>query len=695
MFKWVHISDLHIRNIGNHNENQLREKLPNYLRETIGRVDALLLTGDFRYAKDSKGDVTYASNVIKNLASALSLDLNKVFLVPGNHDLDRDEIRTAVLEANITQYDKKRGTFPEKFLSTFISGFSFFEEIETVLGHHATIKTRDNIHYVEHLEQVDLLLLNTSITAGRDDERGTLLLGTQYLEHALRKLRPDMPTIMIGHHGHSFLDADELKTVSLRLQEHNVKLYLCGHEHALWYETFGQGVQQYTAGCIYDDNGNVDIGFSVGQLDNQNNVSIDFHQWDSGYGRWSVRQKTDKEFSIGPDKKGNVLCAATEQREFILPEKYRMLSMKKYPFTLNGHTLLGNRGRDGIKYYWKKNGDCVESIAFNKRLCEPDPKHENEDQNISAYTISTSFGCILAASNQQCRFCETGSRHFRGFLSAEEIAMQAIFMASYDANCLSFPEVRNHKREFAFMGQGEPGLNYPAVREAIRLIDEAMAEINQTVHRYIISSCGITTFIPALIDDIKNGYFKNRVSLHFSLHGSGSTRATLMPIDTEYRYQDFIRCCKDFYKAEEEHFGQAAKIGVGLLMFKNFIPAVKAGETTPESTTLDIKQLEAILSELDPEIFRIDLSDFNQTSVTEQSVEMSNEEARALLTYAESLGFEAKIFSSFGQDRHSGCGMLKSEYLNVSPDGKTTRRKYENSLELLHYVINKDYIVHQ
>lgn len=691
MFKWVHISDLHVRNIDNHNEGQLRKKLPEYLSKQIGKVDALFLTGDFRYAKDSNGDIEITTDLIKELATALSVNLDKVFLVPGNHDLDRDEIRTALLEANARQYDKAVGVFSEKFLEKFVSGFSFFNKLEQALMHPSSINTRENIHYVEHLEHVDLLLLNTAITAGRDDERGTLLLGTQYLEQALSKLRPDKPVIMLGHHGHSFLDADELKKVSLMLQEHNIKLYLCGHEHALWYDSFGQDVRQYTSGCIYDDGGKTDVGFTSGHLNEHNTVSVEFHHWDSEFNTWGSRQKTDKEFSIGPDKKGAITDTATEQREFVLPENYRKLSIKKYSFTLNGHTLLGNRGRDGIKYYWRKNGDCVESVAFNRRLCEPDLKHENEDQNISAYTISTSFGCILSASNQQCRFCETGSRHFKGFLSAEEIAMQAIFMASYDANCPSFPEVRNHKREFAFMGQGEPGLNYPAVREAIRLIDRAMAEINQTVHRYIISSCGITTFIPTLIDDIKNGVFKNRISLHFSLHGSGSTRANLMPIDSEYGYQDFIRCCKMFYEAEKEHYGEASKIGVGLLMFKKFIPAVKAGETTPESTTLDVTQLKEILKELDPQVFRIDLSDFNHTSVTESSEEMSNEEAQILLKCAEDLGFEAKIFSSFGRDRHSGCGMLKSEYSNVSPDGETTQKNYKKSLELLHYVLNKEH----
>lgn len=687
MFKWVHMSDLHIRETDNYNESKMREALLEYLQKN-GPVDALFLTGDFRYAKESQGDPEAIAKYIKNLAETLQVSAKNIVCLPGNHDLDRDEVRTALIEANIKRYDIKKGMFSDQFISHFKKGFSFFDQLGRQLGNQILVEDSDDIHFVKHLDKVDVLVLNTALTAGRDDERGTLLLGTQYVNEAVKQLRSQKPVIALGHHGSSFLDAEEFKQISMVLNDHKVSLYLCGHEHALWHETCGQNLHQVTAGCIYDDNGKINIGFTTGTLDDDNKVQIQFHQWDSDHSTWQYLEDKLGSFLIGPYKRGQKRSTPSlEKINFTLPTEFAAIPRKQYAFALNGHTLIGGRGRDGIKYYWKKNGDKVESVAFNHRLCEPDLKHEADDMNISAYTLSTSFGCVLSSSNQQCRFCETGSRIFKGFLSAEEIAMQAIFMANYDADCPSFPEVRNHKREFAFMGQGEPGLNYPAVRESIRLIDRAMEEIGQTVHRYIVSSCGITTFIPSLIEDIKRDTFRNKVSLHFSLHGIGKTRTDLMPIETEYSYQDFIHCCEDFYRVEKEKFGVVDKIGVGLLMFKKFVPSVRAGEVAPESTTLDTEQLVMILNELNPEVFRIDLSDFNHTSVTEQSEEISNEEAHELLACAESMGFEAKIFSSFGRDRHSGCGMLKSEYLDVTPDGETTRKKYAESLDLLHYAL--------
>ena len=94
--------------------------------------------------------------------------------------------------------------------------------------------------------------------------------------------------------------------------------------------------------------------------------------------------------------------------------------------------------------------------------------------------------------------------------------------------------------EFAYMGQGEPGFNYPAVRQSILLTDCAMSKIDQNVSRHIISTCGIYDFIPSLISDISCGCFKNKVTLHFSLHAIDSERDVLMPVNKEYNYKKFI-----------------------------------------------------------------------------------------------------------------------------------------------------------
>lgn len=202
---------------------------------------------------------------------------------------------------------------------------------------------------------------------------------------------------------------------------------------------------------------------------------------------------------------------------------------------LVGYSLIGGRGQDGIRYLWRDNlGNTTESAAFNNRIKTP---LVGEDQTItSAYTSSVSYGCNLQNMNCSCKFCATGKLPFKGVLTASEIALQNIFMAEYDSKCPSYPSVHNNAREFAFMGQGEPGYCYPQIRKAILLTDYAMDQIGQKVKRYIISSSGIPEFLDLLIDDIKNRVYKNDVTFHFSLHAIDELRDKLMPINKVYDY---------------------------------------------------------------------------------------------------------------------------------------------------------------
>ncbi len=338
---------------------------------------------------------------------------------------------------------------------------------------------------------------------------------------------------------------------------------------------------------------------------------------------------------------------------------------------LAGYTLLGGRGADGIRYIWKTAENWfIDSVAFNSRLRSSNISQD--DRRISAYTTSVSFGCGLRPMKATCRFCATGTIPFRGPLTAEEIALQNIFMASYDNHCPSWPDVRTNKREFAFMGQGEPGLHYPAIKEAILLTDRAMAGLEQQIHRYIIASCGIPDFLDAMISDILNKVFANKVTLHFSLNAVDSIRTDLMPINRIYPYENFLLKSKEYF----EKIGE--KIAVGILLFDNFIP--RDLKTKAFSTE---KYIEQTLSILDPRIHRIDLCDVNHNKAINTQHEMSNEIANKLLDFVRDHGFEAKLFSSFGTDKSAGCGTLISSRTKMQSPGKLTQEAFANAISIL------------
>ena len=221
------------------------------------------------------------------------------------------------------------------------------------------------------------------------------------------------------------------------------------------------------------------------------------------------------------------------------------------------------------------------------------------------------------------------------------------------------------------MGQGEPGYNYAAVKQAIIMTDYVMKKLGQIISRYVISTCGVSGLIPSLIQDIKSGIFQNKVTIHLSLHDIGKSRSEIMPISETEDYQEIIQYCKALYRVTGE------KIGVGILMFDKYqCSGVKNRTLTPE-------KLEEILSALDNNVFKIDLCTVNKTSAGQQKHQLSNEAAHKLYGVATKRGFEVKLFTSFGDNQQSGCGMLSSSSIDIEQPGNTTIKHFNTAVDLL------------
>lgn len=306
-----------------------------------------------------------------------------------------------------------------------------------------------------------------------------------------------------------------------------------------------------------------------------------------------------------------------------------------------GYDLLGKEKNDGIRYAWKKS-DCknyIESAAFINR-------RKKIDEGICGYTTSISAGCILTTNKSQCSFCRTGNRlPFGGLLSYTDIAKQNVFMVLADINCSNHSDLGLRQREFAYMGQGEPGYSYSQVRLAIELTNKVMAHMGQKVYRHIFATCGIPEAINKYREDV-DGFFTERVTLHFSLHATDQ-RDKLMPINSLYSYKECIDSLNKIYEITGE------KPCVGIMLLKEFSPIGK--NFTYTNTYQNVKK---ILSELNPQKCRISFCEYNESDDICSCGIYLEEEAEQLVRLANEMGFEAKLFSSFGKEKQTACGML-------------------------------------
>lgn len=309
---------------------------------------------------------------------------------------------------------------------------------------------------------------------------------------------------------------------------------------------------------------------------------------------------------------------------------------------LIGYDMLGIRGSEGLRYAWKHKSSqyYVESAAFVQRS-------KMVKDNVSGYTTSVSAGCILQSMHLACKFCRTGTLlPFGEKLTPFEIAKQNVFMVLSDMNCSNHINLGKNAREFAYMGQGEPGFSYDQVRKAIQLTDVAMRELGQSVFRHIIATSGVPQMIQRYIEDLKNGFFKSRTTLHFSLHGT-KCRSNIMPIDTLYSYKDSLNLLSEISSICGE------KPCVGILLLNNFRPV---GSDKIYST--DFNTISEILEELNPSKVRLSFCEFNGSQDLGRFDDYDEAQSNQIMEYAQARGFEAKLFSSFGKKEITACGML-------------------------------------
>ena len=309
-------------------------------------------------------------------------------------------------------------------------------------------------------------------------------------------------------------------------------------------------------------------------------------------------------------------------------------------------------GEEGIRYAWKldkKEAFYVESGAFLRRT---KLGKGTRDEKIRAYTTSVSMGCLLGQSQIPCKFCVTGNTiPFGRVLTSREIALQNIYMMLDDND----QELSKNRREFAYMGQGEPGFSYEKVKEAIIGTDMIVKVLGTETYRHIFATSGVTPAVKKLTEDFANGdYGDANILLHLSVH-STNDRDRLMPINKKYPLKGLIAASVGYAKVAKR------KVAINFLMFKNAMLSNSGPFTTAsEKEVRDLSKL------LNPKYHRVILCEYNPSPlIGGTNSDVSIEETDSFKKILEDSGIETKRFISFGREDKLACGLLGGK---VSPN---------------------------
>lgn len=286
--RWLHISDIHFAYSDYHVE-KAKEKFLKKLNEFKGKVEYIFISGDLRYGKNSPNK--YPNNTVEcikdNIIDVLGVPMEHVFIVPGNHDVDRGRKRDRVLSDILKEYDSNKGVINKEDLQDLKSTQKKYAFIyKKITGREFTLGPE-----LIKGEECNFLLLNTSLLCGRDGEDGTLIIGMELLRHELSKLSDEdkkRPLIVIGHHSIDCLQRKERENLLAEFENINVVAYLCGYNHVMRYHEHrtpnGHRFVEYMCGTNMDLDPNNDepteIGFFLGCLDAENGMGyVDSYKW--------------------------------------------------------------------------------------------------------------------------------------------------------------------------------------------------------------------------------------------------------------------------------------------------------------------------------------------------------------------------------------------------------------------------------
>ena len=235
--KWLHISDLHLNKVGVETR-RMRNKLMEYLRENKISCEYIFITGDLRYAPAGTFDDSTVT-FLNTLCSTVSVPIERLFIVPGNHDLIRDDShRLSAIDntcGNNGYYNYTDGMIKKEDLDLMSSGRDEFKKIiqeiyQRIPNRIALYNNSAKPHFCIETEDFNLVHLDSTLTYTKNRQRD-LLIGTDLLMSVLEGVNQNKATIILTHYSFDFLDRREQNTVFNLLTDYNVQMWFSGHEH--------------------------------------------------------------------------------------------------------------------------------------------------------------------------------------------------------------------------------------------------------------------------------------------------------------------------------------------------------------------------------------------------------------------------------------------------------------------------------
>ncbi|MCP4217961.1 MAG: hypothetical protein GY765_25180, partial [bacterium] len=236
---WLHLSDWHQKD-EIFDRKVVRDALIADIKERrtihpgLEKIDFIVFSGDLAW-KGKKSQLEEAEkNFLAPVLDAAGLEKDRLFMVPGNHDLDRDlfEMLPAALTKPLTDEDVKEWLGNDKKRPKVLEPFEAYAEFVKAYGGGNFSPYASCTRFKAGGREVGLMGLNSSWMCGRDknSDYGKLIIGEPQVYDSLKTLEGADLRIVVMHHPFNWLTLADSDNVEGRIRE-GADFILAGHQH--------------------------------------------------------------------------------------------------------------------------------------------------------------------------------------------------------------------------------------------------------------------------------------------------------------------------------------------------------------------------------------------------------------------------------------------------------------------------------
>ncbi len=236
----LHISDLHIKDDPDESFDRERvlEPLVQRAKEDLQEgfcPEIVVVTGDIAF-KGTEAEYALAGPFFDDLMTALGLDTDRLFMVPGNHDVNRKKYRPKDIPVYDTMPELNAELREEEYRRDLLKGMAaYFGFVETRYLHLKPLEDR-LVPFVRHYSsscgrKVHIIGLNSAWMCRRSDDRGAVALGEYQMVRAMEaaKALPEADArLVLLHHPLDWLWAADRNICRSYLEN---TILLAGHLH--------------------------------------------------------------------------------------------------------------------------------------------------------------------------------------------------------------------------------------------------------------------------------------------------------------------------------------------------------------------------------------------------------------------------------------------------------------------------------